>query len=180
MRKILRRKFFERPALEIAEDLLGKYLVRRIGKNNVAAMITEVEAYDGLDDKASHASRGKTKRNEPMFGPAGCFYVYLIYGTHWMLNIVIGPKNYPAAILIRGGIMKNGRRLVGPSRFTKFLKIDKEFNNKEANRKTGFWFEDRGIKIKKFLIKKTPRIGVSYAGPIWSKKPYRLVLTEFP
>ncbi len=66
-----------------------------------AMMITEVEAYDGFRDMASHAHRGKTERNKVMFGPAGHWYVYFTYGMHWMLNIVTGPKNYPAAILIR-------------------------------------------------------------------------------
>jgi len=155
----------------VAKKLLGKYLVRRLGKKEIALMITEVEAYDGHKDKASHASRGKTKRNYPMFGPAGHFYVYLTYGMHWMLNIVTGEKDYPAAILIRGV-----GNLNGPGKLTKFLKIDKRFNGKKAEKKTGLWFEDRGIKIKERDIKKAPRIGVLYAGPIWSKKHYRFLL----
>ena len=65
-------------------------------------MITEVEAYDGPRDKASHASRGLTPRNAPMFGEAGRFYIYFTYGMHWMLNIVTGKRGYPAAVLIRG------------------------------------------------------------------------------
>ncbi len=183
MGRVLDQKFFNQPTLKVAENLLGKYLVRRLNKKNVAVMITEVEAYDGPLDKASHASRVKTERNQPMFGPAGYFYVYFTYGMHWMLNIVTGPKNYPAAILIRGGVVRISPRsvsisprLVGPARLTKFLKIDKRFNNKKANRKAGLWFEDRGLKIKKSQIKRVPRVGVSYAGPIWSKKPYRFIL----
>ncbi len=78
MKKILNPKFFNRPTLEVAKELLGKYLVRKIGNQEIALPITEVEAYDGFDDKASHASRGKTLRNEIMFGPAGYFYVYFI------------------------------------------------------------------------------------------------------
>ena len=70
-------------------------------------MITEVEAYDGFKDKASHASRGKTERNKIMFEKAGKWYVYFTYGMHWMLNVVCGQKNYPAAILIRGAIQFN-------------------------------------------------------------------------
>lgn len=64
-------------------------------------MITEVEAYDGEEDQACHARFGKTRRNAPMFGPPGCWYIYLCYGMYWMLNIVTGPGNYPSAALIR-------------------------------------------------------------------------------
>ena len=134
-------------------------------------MITKVEAYDGYKDKASHASRGKTERNQVMFGPAGYFYIYFTYGMHWMLNIVTGPKNYPAAVLIRGT-----KEINGPARLTKFLKIDKKFNGKKAELKTGLWFEDRGVKINPKDIMKTARVGVAYAGPVWSKKKYRFLL----
>jgi len=170
-RKILGQKFFARPTLKVAETLLGKFIVRRQGKKEIALKISEVEAYDGPADKASHASRGKTERNKVMFGEAGFFYVYFVYGNHYMLNIVTGKKDYPAAILIRGA-----GEIKGPGRLTKFLKIDKKFNGKKANKKTGLWFEDRGIRIKKEEIKRTPRIGVSYAGPVWAKKPYRFLI----
>lgn len=168
---ILAGKFFERQTLKVARDLLGKSLCRRSGKIIICRAITEVEAYDGFKDKASHASRGMTSRNKIMFGEAGHWYVYFTYGIHWMLNIVTGKAGYPAAILIRGVLGVNG-----PARVTKFLKIDKKFNEKSASRKTGLWIEDGGENIKKSQIKKSPRIGVAYAGPIWSKKRYRLHL----
>lgn len=168
----------------VAKDLLGKYLVRKIGKNITRYLITEVEAYDGFKDKASHASRGKTLRNAPMFGEAGHWYVYFTYGMHYMLNIVTGPKNYPAAILIRGV-----EEISGPGRITKQLKIDKKFNNKIAFKKTGLWIaaptkSGRASLKNAFLsgkikIKKLPRIGINYAGPTWSKKPWRFMLTEY-
>ncbi len=106
-----------------------------------------------------------------MFGHPGYFYVYLCYGMHWMLNIVTAQKNYPAAILIRGL-----KEVKGPGKLTKFLQIDLRFNGKKSNPKSGLWFEDRGIKIKKESIQKTPRIGVNYAGPVWSQKLYRFLL----
>ncbi len=166
---ILNQRFFDRPTLVVARDILGKYLCRRRGRQIVKAMITEVEAYDGPRDKASHASRGMTPRNKVMFGPAGYWYVYFTYGMHWMLNIVTGKNDYPAAVLIRSVEGVNG-----PARVTKFLKIDKKFNGKSAGRKTDLWIEDnlrfRNLKLK---IENSPRIGVHYAGPIWSKKPYR-------
>src|SRR3989344_6659394 len=127
MRKILFQKFFNRPTLIVAQNLLGKFLARKYRGKEIVLMITEVEAYDGFDDKASHASQGKTKRNKIMFDSAGKWYVYFTYGMHYMLNIVTGPKNYPAAILIRGVEGING-----PGRVTKQLKIDKIFNNKKA------------------------------------------------
>lgn len=130
-------------------------------------MIMETEAYIGPEDKASHAHKGKTLRNVPMFGPAGRWYIYFTYGIYWMLNIVTGPGGYPAAVLIRG--VKN---INGPGRVTKFLKIDKRFNAKKADKKAGLWFEDRKIKIKPLQIKCLPRVGVDYAGK-WAKKPLR-------
>lgn len=171
--KILTKIFFERPTLIVAKDLLGKYLVRKIGKKITKYAIVEVEVYDGFKDKASHASRGKTLRNAPMFGEAGIWYVYFTYGMHYMLNIVTGPKNYPATVLIRGIEGING-----PGRVTKQLKIDKKFNNKTASPKTGLWIENNSkFRNSKLEIRNYPRIGINYAGPVWSKKPLRFVLT---
>jgi DNA-3-methyladenine glycosylase len=144
-------------------------------------MITEVEAYDGPEDRASHASRGFTPRTKVMFGGAGRFYVYFTYGMHWMLNVVTGPKGYPAAVLIRAGIparelgVKNyelsALEIKGPARLTKYLHIGKGLNGKRAERKTGLWFEDQGIQIQKKNIITGPRVGVDYAGA-WAGKKY--------
>ncbi len=168
---ILRPSFFNRSGIKAAKELLGKYLVRKIGNKTIVAMITEVEVYEGAKDRASHAYQGITERNYPMFGAGGRWYVYLVYGFHWMLNIVTGPRNFPAAILIRAVQFING-----PGRLTKFFKIGKKFNNEIANAKTGLWIEDRGIKIKKSNIMASSRVGVDYAGPIWSKKHLRFYL----
>ncbi len=179
MTNFLNRNFFNRSALTVAKEILGKFLIRRRGGKEIALMITEVEAYDGSKDRASHASCGKTERNKVMFGEAGNWYVYFTYGMHWMLNIVTGPKDYPAAILIRGTDKING-----PGRITKYLKIDKKFNAKPANKKTGLWIEDRpacrtgrGVKIKPSMIKRGKRIGVAYAGK-WADKPYRFTYVQ--
>lgn len=155
----------------VAKELLGKYLVRRIGKKETALMIMETESYDGWEDRASHASRGKTVRNAPMFEDAGIFYIYLCYGMHWMLNVVTGDKDYPAAVLIRG---IEGAE--GPARLTKNLSIDKSFNKKLVAPEAKLWFEDRGIIIPTHRIKKLPRIGVAYAGKKWAKKPWRFLI----
>jgi len=173
MTKILSREFFNEPVLKIAPKLLGKYLIRKIDNQEIALQITEIEAYDGMNDLACHACKGKTKRNKVMFGPAGCFYLYLIYGMYWMLNIVTGPKDYPAAILIRGT-----KEISGPGRLTKKLKLDKNFNTKTALPENNLWFEDRDIKVLKKDIIQTSRIGVNYAGPLWAKKPYRFLLKK--
>lgn len=181
MNNVLKEKFFERPTVTVAKDLLGKYLCRRQGKKIIRAVITEVEAYDGPHDKASHASRGITERNKTMFGPAGYWYVYFIYGMHWMLNIVTGKRGYPAAVLIRAiqSIDHQSQYIIGPGRVTKFFKIDKRFNNKKADKSAGLWIEDGGTRIKKSKIKKDRRVGVDYAGPIWTKKKLRFFIAFF-
>ncbi|MBU6414970.1 DNA-3-methyladenine glycosylase [Patescibacteria group bacterium] len=170
MAKILPQKFFNRPTLRVAEELLGKFLIRRIGAQTISAMITEVEAYVGPDDKASHALRGKTKRTEVMFGKAGYWYPYLIYGMYYCLNIVTEKKEYPAAILIR-----SVECVTGPGRVCRYFKIDKRFNAMPANKKTGLWIEDREVVTPSRAIKRGKRIGVDYAGK-WKHKLWRLYI----
>lgn len=102
----LSRSFFNRPTLRVARDLLGKFLVRKIGRKVIIAMITETEAYCGPNDLASHASRGRTARTEVMFGPPGHAYVYLIYGMYHCLNVVTEREGCPAAVLIRSCELK--------------------------------------------------------------------------
>src|SRR3989344_2584431 len=168
MRKVLPQKFFNSPAPLVARELLGKYLIVRRNGREKAFMITETEAYDGFHDKASHASRGKTPRNAPMFGSAGYWYVYFTYGMHWMLNIVTREKGYPAAVLIRGIDAING-----PGKLTKYFKIDKQLNGKPAVRASELWIEDRGAVIPRRRIRRNPRVGIPYAGPVWTKKLHR-------
>jgi DNA-3-methyladenine glycosylase len=177
MKRTLTSKFFNRPTLAVARDLLGTFIVRRTRGRETALMITEVEAYDGPRDLASHASRGMTARTSIMFGPAGLFYIYFTYGIHWMVNIVTGPPGYPAAILLRAGMYRNLKtghnvHVTGPARLTKFLKIDGRQNKKPAIKKTGLWFEDRGMKVHHTKVIPGKRIGVDYAGRIWSAKLY--------
>lgn len=173
METILKKQFFEQKTLKVARNLIGCFLCRKIKGKILRFKITETEAYVGPHDLACHSSKGKTLRNSPMFEEAGTIYIYFTYGMHWMLNIVTEEKDYPAAVLIRGIEGVNG-----PGRLTKKLKIDRSFNGKIANQKTGLWFEESKEKISTKHIKKTPRIGVSYAGPIWSNKKYRFTLVE--
>ena len=173
MKAVLSAEFYDRDSHEVAKNLLGKYLVRKYGKKEISVIITEVEVYDGFKDKASHASKGRTKRNKIMFGEAGRWYVYLVYGMYWMLNVVTREKDYPAAILIRGA-----REVEGPGRLSKYLKIKRNLYGKKAEKKSGLWVEDRGLKIGNKNIRKTKRIGVSYAGTYWAGKKHRYVLNE--
>lgn len=168
---VLDENFFERDTLNVAEDLLGKHIVRRNTNGERSLRITEVEAYDGFEDQASHARSGRTPRSGVMFGPSGHIYVYLIYGIHWMVNVVTREDNYPAAILIRGT-----EEIQGPGKIGKYLEINKTLNGKKAVPESGLWFEDRGIAIPSDSIVRKPRIGINYAGPIWSQKLYRFLL----
>jgi len=167
--KILPHSFFQRKTLVVAKDLLGKYLVRRINGKIIREKITEVEAYIGPHDLASHSSKGRTKRTEAMHAHGGTIYVYFIYGMYYMLNIVTEAKDYPAGILIRGT-----EKTSGPGRVAKKFKIDKELYGKKLGNLSGLWIE-QGEEISTIKILKTPRIGVNYAG-IWANKPFRFLL----
>lgn len=167
-------EFESRNTVALARALLGKSLVvTRADGSREAHAITETEAYDGPDDLACHASKGRTRRTEPMFGPAGHWYVYLVYGMHEMLNLVTGPIGYPAAILIRA--VSN---ISGPGRVTKRLGIDRRLNALPAVPATGLHVEDGGFAFPDARVEATPRIGVAYAGPDWSQRLYRFVAKE--
>lgn len=162
--------------MTVCRDLLGMQLCRREtgGKVN-RLLITEVEAYDGTEDKASHAHRGMTPRNRIMFGPGGYWYVYLCYGIHWLLNIVAGPEDHPAAILIRGA-----GTIQGPGRLTKALKIDRRFNGRPASVDSGLWIEPRIHPLKRASIIRSPRVGIDSAGYPWTEKPWRYLWMDAP
>lgn len=99
MAERLTKSFYQRDVLEVAPDLLGKIIVRKFDNYAIQQFkITEVEAYRGMEDLACHAAKGRTNRTEIMFREGGLVYVYLIYGMYWMLNIVTGFENEPAAV----------------------------------------------------------------------------------
>ncbi|MDP9443222.1 MAG: DNA-3-methyladenine glycosylase [Actinomycetota bacterium] len=102
------RTFFCRPVLEVAPDLLGAVLTSSLPDGRVSVRLTEVEAYDGRNDPASHAYGGPTARNAVMFGPAGHVYVYFSYGMHWCMNVVCGAEGVAAAVLLRAGEVVDG------------------------------------------------------------------------
>lgn len=169
---ILPPAFFARHALTVARQLLGKYVViRGEGQAEVEAFqIHETEAYIGAHDEACHGRFGVTQRGAVLFGPPGHWYVYFIYGMYWMLNVVTDRDGAASGVLIRGAGIYSG-----PGRLTKALGIDKRFNALPVAPASQLWIEDRGHAVRRGHVRRTPRIGVDYAGP-WKDKPYRFLL----
>jgi DNA-3-methyladenine glycosylase len=171
-----------------ARGLLGCWLCVRQADASVARFrITETEAYHGPEDRACHASKGKTARTEVMFGPAGTWYVYLCYGMHEMANLVTGPKDWPAAVLIRGV-----EGISGPGRVTRRLGIGRGLNGTRAEpvcvsakdgenggseagagARPAAWIEKADEPVPEAEVVAGPRVGVDYAGPEWAAKPWR-------
>jgi DNA-3-methyladenine glycosylase len=179
----LPRAFYQQSTIDVAKQLLGKYLVRQHAEGLTVGRIVETEAYVGPQDLACHASKGRTARTEVMFGPAGHAYVYFIYGFYYMLNLVTERQDHPAAVLIRAAepvtgldLMKARRRLEklrdlasGPGKLCQAFAIDRSLNG--ADLCDGIlYIEDHGEPQPKFQA--TPRIGVDYAGK-WKDKRYR-------
>lgn len=192
--KKLPQSFFNRKTSQVAQDLLGKILVHKNKNQLFSGIIVETEAYVGPRDLANHASKGKTPRNEVMFGKAGYWYIYLIYGFYNCLNIVTEKKDYPAAVLIRAiepleGIEKmeinrktNKRENLtsGPGKLCQALEIDRKINSLSATAKdAGLFIADSKIHIPKNKIKKAKRVGVDYAGK-WKDKLLRFYIKDNP
>lgn len=176
MPKLLTQSYFNRPTLAVARSLVGKYLVRQNEKETIAGKIIEVEAYVGSEDKACHASKGRTARTEVMFGPPGISYVYLIYGMYHMLNVVTDRAEFPAAVLIRA-IQVDGTLIDGPGKLCRELNIDRSLHRLDLTSGQQLWFEDRGERVSRAQVGAFPRIGVDYAGA-WAKKPWRFRLLD--
>jgi DNA-3-methyladenine glycosylase len=182
----LRRSFYEQPTIEVARQLLGKYLIRKHPDGTTVGRIVETEAYIGPQDKACHASRGRTPRTEIMFGRAGHAYVYMIYGFHYMLNIVTEAADFPAAVLIRAvepleglPLMQSRRQTErlrslasGPGKLCRAFAIDRTLNGNDVCGKV-LYLDDHGEPAPKVVT--TPRIGVDYAGK-WKHKPWRFLI----
>ncbi len=173
-RRILPRRYFNRSTVAVARSLIGKYLVRVIDGRMLAGKIIEVEAYVGSEDKACHASKGRTQRTDVMFGPAGVAYVYLIYGMYHCLNVVTEREGFPSAVLIRA-IEIDGKLIDGPGRLCRAMQIDRSLNRADLTVGESLWFEDRGASVKRGHVGAHPRIGVDYAGE-WAKKLWRFRL----
>lgn len=171
---MLPRGFYARGTVAVARDLLGKYLVRVRGNVRLVCRIVEVEAYRGGDDPASHAFRGKTPRNMPMFGEPGHAYVYFTYGNHYCLNVTTQPAGKAGAVLIRAvepllgvTVMRRLRAGVtdleltnGPGKLTKALDIDKSLNEVDLTR-AGPLFIAKAAREEPVTVCRSPRIGIS-------------------
>jgi DNA-3-methyladenine glycosylase len=178
---ILPRKFFEGPALEVAPALLGCVLEADSAAGPVAVRITEVEAYSGQTDPASHAYRRKSGRNQVMFGPPGHAYVYQIYGLHFCINLVCRPEGTAEAVLLRAGEVVEGTEVAwsrrpaartethlarGPALLCQVLAIDRRFDG------TDVCAEDSPVCVRgprpgqapaPGMIRTGPRVGVTQA-----------------
>lgn len=169
----LKSAFFHSQAEVVARKLIGAVLVRTIAGVRRAARITETEAYVGIHDLACHASKGRTKRTEIMFGPPGYAYVYLIYGMYQMLNIVTGEEGDPQAVLLRGAAPLHGWKvdLSGPGRLARAFAITPADLGLDMTGDDLYILKDPRNKPRIII---TPRIGIDYAGE-WKHAPLRFV-----
>ncbi len=190
---ILTRAFYNRPALEVARELVGCRLVRALNGDRLAGLIMETEAYQGEDDLGCHASAGRTPRTAVMYGPPGHAYVYFTYGMHWLLNAVTDGEGTPAAVLIRAIHPVEGEALMaenrpfnagkrgwtdGPAKLTQALGIKGEFNAVDlCRRENGLWIET-GAEIPEQAIHQMPRVGLNSVPEPWQSIPWRFVVDQ--
>ncbi len=190
---ILKRDFYNRPALDVARDLLGCRLVRTQNGQRMSGWITETEAYQGEEDLGCHASAGKTPRTAVMYGPPGHAYVYFTYGMHWLLNAVTGPEETPAAVLIRAIQPEAGLDAMaenrpynakksgwtdGPAKLTQALAIDGDQNKIDlCSQERNLWIET-GKTFPDERVSQTGRIGLNSVPEPWQSIPWRFVVDQ--
>jgi DNA-3-methyladenine glycosylase len=198
------RAFFARTSLQVAPDLLGCLLTSRSALGEVTLRITEVEAYAGFADPASHAYRGRTARNAVMFGPAGHAYIYFIYGMHYAMNVVCAQDGVAEAVLVRAGEVVDGFTLArarrkssradadlarGPGRLASALGLGRGLDGADLCEPGGELTLERGEPVDPALIRTGPRTGVSRAADLpWrfhihgdrSVSPYRRAKSAGP
>ncbi|HLM57080.1 MAG TPA: DNA-3-methyladenine glycosylase [Pyrinomonadaceae bacterium] len=191
----LPRVFYTRGgALEVARSLLGKRLVVPAPTGErVSGRVVEVEAYVGVEDRASHAYGGRrTARTETMYAPGGAAYVYFVYGMHHQFNVVAGPGGTPEAVLVRAvepeegvewmrrrrPVLKDRELTNGPGKLCRALGIDLTYNGEDLTGRR-VWLEDAGFQVSPSDIASGPRVGVAYAGED-ALLPYRLWIKDNP
>lgn len=168
MSRKLDKEFFHRDALAVAPELVGKLLVHRLPDGTeLRERIAETEAYRGEEDKACHASKGRTPRTELLYGESGIIYVYLCYGMHWLMNVITGETGTPQGVLLRAGELHSG-----PAKLTKYLQVDGRYNGKPICGNPEIWIEDDGYSPK---IRTAPRVGIDYAGEYWKSIEWRFI-----
>lgn len=191
----LPRRFFDRPVLKVAPELLGAILVRDMpGGTRLTGRIVEVEAYDGERDLACHASKGRTPRTDTLYADPGLAYVYLCYGMHHMLNAVCDENGYPAAALIRAVEPLDGveamdpgkaaaplrihRIASGPGRLARAFRITRALNRADLCAEGPLWIA-AGEPVGPRAMARGTRIGVGYAS-VWARKPWRWAIRGHP
>jgi DNA-3-methyladenine glycosylase len=172
--------FFGRPTVEVARDLLGALLVHELPAGPRVGRLVETEAYVGPEDRGSHAHRGRTARTDPMFGPPGRAYVYLVYGVHTCLNVVTEAVGCPAAVLLRAlepvvGLAGPAR---GPGLLCRALAIDRSQSGADLTRPP-LYFLPGDAPLAAEAISSGPRIGIDYAGA-WAARPWGFWVTASP
>jgi DNA-3-methyladenine glycosylase len=186
-KSILPVSFYDRDALEVARELLGMRLVREQNGVRVSGIITETEAYRGMEDLGCHAHAGKTRRNEVMFGPPGVAYVYFTDGMHWCLNLVTGSYGFPAAVLIRAVEPLEGLELIatrrgerkreiwcdGPAKLTQAFGINGSQNGVSVCSRERGLFVEMGELVREETILATPRIGLNNVPEPWKSIQWR-------
>jgi DNA-3-methyladenine glycosylase len=180
-RGALPRSFYDRPVLEVARDLLGAIVEHDVaGVGVVALRLTEVEAYAGGHDPASHAFRGRTARNTVMFGRGGHAYVYFTYGMHFCMNLVCGPDGQASAVLLRAGEVTTGIQTArarrpdvrdrdlarGPARLTRTLAVDRSLDGADVTRRSSPLRVLRGEPVADDSVRWGPRVGVNAAAEL--------------
>jgi len=181
---IIPRQFFDRPSTEVAPELLGCVLEHETADGLVAVRLTEVEAYTGATDPASHAYRGRTARNAVMFGPSGHAYVYFTYGMHFCVNLVCLPEGTASAVLLRAGQVVAGEDLArarrasrqaslpvrdlarGPARLCVALGIDRRLDGADVCDQSSPLRIRFGPRGGEWQVRSGPRVGVSQGGGV--------------
>jgi len=184
MGKRLLRKFYQQPTLKVAQKLLGKYLIHKIGKKKIIGKIVETEAYIGPKDKASHSYLGKvTARNLAEYMVGGHVYIYLVYGMYWQLNISTGKSGQPECVLIRAIESINPKKEInatnGPGKLCRYLKLNKRHYGLDLVKSKEVWLEE-GTRVPKSKIVAAKRIGIDYAGKFWANRKWRFYIKNNP
>lgn len=189
----LRRKFYARPTLQVARELLGARLVRVLDGQRISGTIIETEAYIGREDQGCHAKAGLTPRTEVMFGPPGHAYVYFTYGMHWLFNCVSEQAGFPAAVLVRALVPGENQQVFaehrpgrprrhwtdGPAKLCQALAIDGELNGYDLCQPGGILFIEQGRSIPDSRVTTGPRVGLNNVPEPWKSIPWRF-LAELP
>jgi DNA-3-methyladenine glycosylase len=189
---VVEENFYNRPATDVARDLLGMRLVRMLDGIRVSGAIVETEAYAGEHDLACHARAGRTPRTAVMYGPPGRAYVYFTYGMHWLLNAVCLPEGEPAAVLIRAiqpfeglniiAARRNGQPPVrwtdGPGKICRALGIDGTLNGSSLTDPSGGLWIEWGEPVSDANISTGPRVGIDTVPEPWKSIAWRYRLTR--